>query len=69
MLAPRFAEYDAVPQALVTIRYVRRWYADDSRDVNTIPRAVWDALSPEQQRVLRFPVATSWPPTRRLLTS
>ena len=47
-----------VPRALVTIRYVRRWYADDSRDVNAVPRPVWDALTAEQQRLLRFPVAS-----------
>jgi hypothetical protein len=45
------------PRALVTIRYVRRWYADDSRDVNAIPRAVWSSLTAEQRRVMRFPVA------------
>ncbi len=44
------------PRALVTIRYVRRWYADDSRDVEAIPRALWDLLSAEQQSVMRFPV-------------
>lgn len=44
------------PRALVTIRYVRRWYADDSRDVEAIPRAIWDSLSSEQQSVMRFPV-------------
>jgi hypothetical protein len=38
-----------VPRALCTIRFVRRWYADDSRDVNHIPRATWDLLTPEQQ--------------------
>jgi hypothetical protein len=31
------------PRALVNIRYVRRWYADDSREV--------------KQNLLRFPVA------------
>ena len=45
------------PRALVSIRYVRRWYADDSRDVNSVPRVVWASLTPEQQRVLRFPLA------------
>ena len=45
-----------IPRALVTIRYVRRWYADDSRDVTTVPRAVWDTLTAEQQRAMRFPV-------------
>ena len=34
------------PRALVTIRYVRRWYADDSRDVQEIPRAVWSLSLP-----------------------
>lgn len=46
-----------VPRALVTIRYVRRWYADASREVSAIPRAVWDALSAEEQGLMRFPVA------------
>lgn len=46
------------PRALATIRYVRRWYADASRDVVPIPQAVWESLSPDQQRVMRFPVIT-----------
>jgi hypothetical protein len=25
------------PRALLTIRYVRRWYADGSREVNALP--------------------------------
>ena len=45
-----------VPRALVTIRYVRRWYADGSRDVQAIPAEVWKTLSAEQQNVMRFPV-------------
>lgn len=45
------------PRALATIRYVRRWYADASRDVASIPRPVWEALTAEQRTVLRFPVA------------
>lgn len=44
------------PRALLTIRYVRRWYADDSREVSTIPRAVWQSLTTAQQTLLRFPV-------------
>jgi len=44
------------PRALVTIRYVRRWYADASRDVEAVPRAVWESLTAEQQSVMRFPV-------------
>jgi hypothetical protein len=47
----------AHPRPLATIRYVRRWYTDHSRGVNSIPRAVWQSLTPEQQAVLRFPVA------------
>jgi hypothetical protein len=43
------------PRALVTIRYVRCWYADYSRDVNAIPLAVWQSLPPGQQQVMRFP--------------
>lgn len=44
------------PRALVTIRYVRQWYADASRDVNAVPHAVWQSLSPEQQSLMRFPI-------------
>jgi ectoine hydroxylase-related dioxygenase (phytanoyl-CoA dioxygenase family) len=44
------------PRALVTIRYVRRWYADASRDVEPIPRTVWNSLSTEQQAIMRFPL-------------
>ncbi|MGH6877121.1 MAG: phytanoyl-CoA dioxygenase family protein [Rhizomicrobium sp.] len=44
------------PRALVSIRYVRRWYADDSREVSFIPRAVWESLTPEQQYLMRFPI-------------
>jgi ectoine hydroxylase-related dioxygenase (phytanoyl-CoA dioxygenase family) len=44
------------PRALVTIRYVRHWYADNSREVNAIPQAVWQSLTPEQQSAMRFPV-------------
>lgn len=49
----------AAPRALLTIRYVRRWYADDSREVNALPRAVWQSLTTEQQAMLRFPLASS----------
>ncbi len=44
------------PRALLTIRYVRRWYWDDSRQVSTIPRKVWESLTTAQQKMLRFPV-------------
>ena len=45
------------PRALASIRYVRCWYADASRDVQTIPRATWESLTSEQQGRLRFPVS------------
>jgi hypothetical protein len=44
------------PRALVSVRYVRRWYADHSREADSIPRAVWESLTLEQQSVMRFPV-------------
>jgi len=44
-----------VPRALATIRYVRRWYADASRDVEDLPRATWESLTAEQQAMMRFP--------------
>jgi ectoine hydroxylase-related dioxygenase (phytanoyl-CoA dioxygenase family) len=46
------------PRALLTIRYVRRWYADASRDVESIPRDVWESLTSDQQSMMRFPVAS-----------
>ena len=45
------------PRPLISIRYVRRWYADDSRDVNAIPMAIFKSLTLEQQNMMRFPVA------------
>jgi ectoine hydroxylase-related dioxygenase (phytanoyl-CoA dioxygenase family) len=44
------------PRALVTVRYVRRWYTDDSRNVNSIGRAIWRALDSGQQCLMRFPM-------------
>ena len=44
------------PRALATIRYVRHWYVDSSREVSLMPRAVWDSLTAEQQGVMRYPV-------------
>jgi hypothetical protein len=44
------------PRPLVSIRYVRSWYADSSRDVASMPRAVWDSLTLAQQHVMRFPI-------------
>jgi ectoine hydroxylase-related dioxygenase (phytanoyl-CoA dioxygenase family) len=47
------------PRALVTVRYVRCWYADNSREINSIPRGVWQSLTPEQQGLMRFPIGDS----------
>jgi len=44
------------PRALVTVRYVRRWFADNSREVNAIPGAVWRSLTQEQREIMRFPI-------------
>ena len=44
------------PRPLATIRYVRAWYADASREVEAIPRLVWEVLTPEQRRMMRFPL-------------
>jgi hypothetical protein len=45
------------PRALISIRYVRHWYCDNSREVNSIPVSVWESLSTEQQSMMRFPIA------------
>ena len=44
-----------IPRPLATIRYVRPWYADASREVNAIPQSTWQSLTPNQQSMLRFP--------------
>ena len=31
------------PRLLLTIRYVRSWYCDSSREINSIPATVWDS--------------------------
>jgi ectoine hydroxylase-related dioxygenase (phytanoyl-CoA dioxygenase family) len=46
----------ATPRPLVSIRYVRRWYCDDSREVNAIPHHVWESLTEAQRRMMRFPI-------------
>jgi ectoine hydroxylase-related dioxygenase (phytanoyl-CoA dioxygenase family) len=43
------------PRALVSIRYVREWYWDKSRTVSAMPIGLWEALTPQQQRMMRFP--------------
>ena len=44
------------PRPLVTIRYVRSWYYDNSRQVNSIPSSVWNSLTERQKLMLRFPI-------------
>jgi ectoine hydroxylase-related dioxygenase (phytanoyl-CoA dioxygenase family) len=44
------------PRPLVSVRYVRRWYADNSREVNPLPRALWQSLTTAQQSIMRFPI-------------
>lgn len=44
------------PRALASIRYVRRWYVNNSREVGLLPRAVWESLTSQQQSVMRFPI-------------
>ena len=34
-----------IPRALVTVRYVRPWYVDNSREVDSIPQTVWESLT------------------------
>jgi len=46
------------PRPLLSVRYVRRWYADHSREVNSIPRSLWESLNEEQRALLRFPIAS-----------
>ncbi len=45
-----------IPRAMLTIRYVRRWYSDNSRDANAILLAVGQALTPQQRELLRFSI-------------
>jgi hypothetical protein len=45
------------PRAMVSIRWVRRWYTDASREVHSIPQSVWRSLSLKEQELLRFPIA------------
>ena len=47
-----------IPRALLSIRYTRRWYVDDSREVRSIPQAVWASLSPVQRELMRFPLSS-----------
>ena len=44
------------PRAMATVRYVRHWYADSSREVNAIPGEVWDSMTEEQKAMMRFPI-------------
>ncbi len=42
---------------LVSMRYVRHWYCDNSREVNSISQSVWTSLSSKQQNMMRFPIS------------
>lgn len=44
------------PRALATIRYVRRWYTDGSREVEHLAPETWNSLTAEQQGLVRFPI-------------
>jgi ectoine hydroxylase-related dioxygenase (phytanoyl-CoA dioxygenase family) len=44
------------PRALATVRYVRSWYTDGSREVNSIGCTMWRGLTSAQQLLMRFPV-------------
>ena len=44
------------PRPLVTVRYVRRWYSDGSREVKSIGATVWRGLTRAQQQLMRFPI-------------
>ncbi len=44
------------PRAVATVRYVRRWYVDDSREVRPIRREMWASMSAAEQRMMRFPI-------------
>ena len=46
----------AAPRAMVSVRYVRPWYADGSREAGGLPQVVWDLLTPAQQQLMRFAV-------------
>jgi hypothetical protein len=49
-------EVSDTPRALASIRYVRHWYADASRDVEALPRTIWESLPAEQRNLMRFPM-------------
>jgi hypothetical protein len=44
------------PRPLLSIRYVRQWYWDDSRDVCAMSQAMWQSFTPSQRRMMRFPL-------------
>jgi hypothetical protein len=46
----------AIRRVGCTVRYIRRWYADGSRDVQPLPRATWESLTAEQRSLMRFPI-------------
>jgi ectoine hydroxylase-related dioxygenase (phytanoyl-CoA dioxygenase family) len=46
----------STPRPLLTVRYVRSWYDDRSRDVLSIPSSVLESITEDQRRMLRFPI-------------
>jgi hypothetical protein len=53
----------ARPRALASIRYLRRWYADGSREVNAVPRAAWESVTEAQRTLMRFRIEGPARPT------
>jgi len=45
------------PRALLSIRYVRPWYVDESREVSSLPQSVWESLTRDHQKMMRYPVS------------
>ena len=46
-------------RALVSIRYVRHWYIDNSRETNSISQQRLNSLTQEERNVMRFPIKTT----------
>jgi ectoine hydroxylase-related dioxygenase (phytanoyl-CoA dioxygenase family) len=46
----------STPRPLLTVRYVRSWYDDRSRDVLSISSSVLESITEDQRRMLRFPI-------------
>jgi hypothetical protein len=55
-IAPRHAKHHRYAATADDGSLLRRWYADESRDVNAIPNALWQSMTREQRALMRFPV-------------